>query len=1694
LCTFGAGPGTPGDVPAELARYEKHTIELVVDRVRVATSERSRLTEAIGNAARVASGQVRVLFEDGRVLAFSADRACPNHPDVSIPELEPRLFSFNAPQGACPGCRGLGVVEAFEPGRLCDPALPPVDGLHAFNADGKVPFAQFDRDALRRVVALLGVAADAPLRAWSERDKHRLFYGDPDVRFDVEVERSAGVERRTRTWMGLVGLMDHVWMYTRFTAFERFRSSVVCGACGGARLNEVARAVDYRGWTLPELAGLTVGEAASRFGGLVLSPREEQIGGLLLKELQERLAFLVTVGLSYLGLDRSAATLSGGEGQRIRLASQVGSALQGITYVLDEPSIGLHPRDNQRLLGALRRLRDRGNSVLVVEHDRETMEAADYIVELGPGAGRDGGLVTAAGAPPSFVRSDAVSAAWLRGERRVPPRAHRRAPAGWLEVRGARAFNLRGVDARIPLKVLTAITGVSGSGKSTLIFEVLEPAVRARLSGQAAPRCDALEGGVDIEQIVEINQQPIGRTPRSNPATYTGAFDRIRTLFAETPEARARGYKPGRFSFNVAGGRCEACEGAGVRVIDMQFLPSVEVPCEVCEGRRFNTETLEIRWKGLSIDQVLALPIRDALVMFAAIPALRRVLGTLDEVGLGYVALGQPSTTLSGGEAQRVKLATELHRAASGHTLYLLDEPTTGLHAEDVTKLVAALHALVDAGHTVVVVEHDLDVVHTADFVVDLGPEGGAGGGQIVGVGTPEQIAAMPSPTGRALAAFVAPAGLMAADAAAPPARASRRPKVLEVRGARLHNLRGVDIDVPHGSMTVITGPSGSGKTSLAMDTVFAEGQRQYVESLSTYARRFLGRMERPPVDRMDGLAPAIAIDQRNATHNPRSTVATVTEIHDVLRLVWARVGTLHCPTCDRVVRAWSPSEAASDLSRVDGSGWLCAALPPEADPEAARRRLVNDGFTRLLVDGVEVRTETAACAPALAAGAWLVVDRLTPARATTNRLEESLARGFALGGGRVWYVPREGGERRMWSTRVECPDHGLVHAEPPTPRHFSFNGRLGACPACEGLGVVRALQVDRVFARPDLGGVEALDPVIATALGRSARKVALYTSALRALGLTAKAPVSSWTEAQRRAILSGVAQPVDVTWKRAWEGSDRQFEEKQSWPGLIAFFAEWQINADHLVTVEGCGSCHGARLRPELRAVKVGGRAIHELLAMPVDRAAAEVAGWSFTGGAATVAERPRAELARRLKFLIDVGLGYLGLDRRAETLSGGESQRIRLASQLGLGLTGVIYVLDEPTIGLHPRDTDRLLRTLTGLRDLGNTLLVVEHDPETIRRADRVLDMGPGAGAEGGQLLAAGTAAEIQANPASLTGGWLAGRYAMPPRRAPRQPRALIHVEGARANNLVGDAVTIGLGTWTTVTGVSGSGKSTLIMDTLVPGLAGQALPAGARVRAEEVVDSVVVVDQRPIGTTPRSTPATVTGVMDGLRALFATTPYARERGWKPGWFSHNADGGRCPVCEGRGSEVIEMHFLPDVWVTCTACRGQRYEDETLSCRYKGRSIADFLSMRCDEALELLGAVPKLRRALQALVDVGLGYVSLGQPANTLSGGEAQRVKLASELYGRKGRAVYVLDEPTTGLHLSDVRRLVEVLHTLVDSGHTVVTIEHHLDMIVQADRVVDLGPEGGAAGGRLVGDGTPDEVACLDTPTGRALRVAL
>ncbi|WP_370654729.1 excinuclease ABC subunit A, partial [Rhodoferax sp.] len=1430
---------------------------------------------------------------------------------------------------------------------------------------------------------------------------------------------------------------------------------------------------------------------------------------LLLEEVCTRLKYLCDVGIGYLTLDRQSRTLSGGEVQRINLTTALGTSLVNTLFVLDEPSIGLHPRDMHRIIVAMQRLRDAGNTLVVVEHDPAVMLAADRMIDMGPGPGERGGQIVFDGSTEDLRRADTLTGAYLGGRKQVGMGFQRLVEQSTprLILEGARDHNLKNVSIEFPLQRLVCVTGVSGSGKSTLIQDILAPALLRHFgkSTESPGAHDRLLGAEQLSEVVFVDQSPIGKTARSSPVSYVGAWDAIREIFANAPLSRQRSYTASKFSSNSGDGRCASCGGSGFEHVEMQFLSDVYLRCPDCDGKRYRPEILEVvverLGQTLNVADVLNLTVSEAAGLFAADRDVIRALQPIVDVGLEYVKLGQPVPTLSGGEAQRLKLAGFLAEAAKSATasrqatakrgsLFMFDEPTTGLHFDDIAKLMRAMRKLLDAGHSLIVIEHNLDVIRASDWLIDLGPEGGDAGGEVVAYGTPEDVRLHPtSHTGKALRDYDNALGLGGLVAQEPRANWSQTVRqdadsananCIQIINAKEHNLKSLSVNIPRGRFSVITGVSGSGKSTLAFDILFNEGQRRYLESLNAYARSIVQPAGRPEVDAVYGIPPTVAIEQRLSRGGRKSTVGTTTEVWHFLRLLYVKLGTQHCIHDGAAVAPQTPDSIAAQLLKNFRGQHIGLLAPLVMNRKGVYTELADwarpRGFTHLRVDGNFLPTTGFPRIDRFKEHTIeLPVASLDVLPEKEAALREALALALTHGKGVVHVLSNLSGLRaamlagtptaaigtlQAFSTKRACPVCSTSYAE-LDPRLFSYNSKHGWCPDCVGTGVRLTKEQRKVF-----------------------------------------------------------------------DDSVRDDDTK----GREQTFAEPEVED---LTDAACPTCQGTRLNAVARAVKFTDIGITDIARLSVT----DIRQWVQTLQAENRMSVRETDISRdlipeisgRLEFLEQVGLGYLTLDRGAPTLSGGEAQRIRLAAQLGSNLQGVCYVLDEPTIGLHARDNQILLGALQSLSEKGNTLVVVEHDEDTIRHADHIIDIGPSAGKRGGRLVAEGTVADIVKAGDSQTGRYLlqamrhpvqarraVAEWGMPPPSA-ESPQPWLTVTKGSLHNLQNVDAHVPLQRLVAVTGVSGSGKSTLARDVLLANVqmavqkrstkAGRdALAAGEQiawtgcesVTGFEAVDRVLEVDQTPIGKTPRSCPATYIGFWDIIRKLFADTLEAKARGYAANRFSFNTGEGRCAGCEGQGIRTIAMSFLPDVKVLCETCKGARFNPETLAVTWRGKNIGDVLQMEVDEAVEFFAAMPNISHPVQLLKDVGLGYLTLGQPSPTLSGGEAQRIKLVTELskvrddITRRGQkaphTLYVLDEPTVGLHMADVEKLIKVLHRLVDGGHSVVVIEHDLDVIAEADWVIDLGPDGGNAGGRVVAAATPERVVALDTHTGRALAPVL
>ncbi len=1718
-------------------------VQVIQDRIANSEENRPRLTEAIETALRFGKGKINIiaLSENAQRTTHNAQRSTNHGPvrrslgeggsaitdhhlpfstgwhcahcDLDVRSPTPGLFSFNNPLGACPECRGFGRTIAIDLNKaIPNRSLSIKQGVvRVFRG---AEFGESHKDLLR-ACAREEVDINVPFEELPKPDQDFVIEGEKRsadyTEDDYENDRWYGVRGFFR-WLESKTYKMHVRVL-----LSRYRAYVTCPTCKGGRYQP--EALNYKivvglydrpdgvrraplQLTLPEFQALSISEARDFLRAIEISSNDST-ARMLRDEICARLNYLCEVGLGYLTLDRSTRTLSGGEVQRVNLTTCLGASLVNTLFVMDEPSIGLHPRDVGKLVRLMHNLRDKGNTLLVVEHEEQIIRAGDNLIDIGPGRGEHGGELVWNGAvnefcsrfpvgstddganrmsalhrPQGAAYRQSLTRDYLTNRKSISVPESRRISTSSIKIIGARQHNLKNIDVELPLGVFTCVTGVSGSGKSTLIHDVLyrNLVIAKGQSSHSEPgACRSVTGAHRIREVIMVDQAPLARTPRSTPLLYLGLYDRVRELFAAQPEAMSQGLTAGTFSFNSGSGRCERCSGTGYEKIEMQFLSDLFVRCAECEGKRFQSHVLKVQLHGKSIHDLLKLTVSEAIEFLAQIGEVRTLsepLGVLEEVGLGYLRLGQPLNTLSGGESQRLKLVGHLAETENPKTptgkaignLFIFDEPTTGLHFDDVAMLLRLFQRLVASGHSIVVIEHNLEVIKCADWIVDLGPEAGDAGGEVVALGTPEQIAKMDnSHTGRFLRNVIAQSHkrlrvipscedgegprktpresersfayaqddheqLAPAAETAPRFRTNGVNGAIHVHGAREHNLKNIDLKIPREQIVVVTGLSGSGKSTLAFDILFAEGQRRFLDSMSPYARQFVEQLEKPDVDLVSGLPPSIAIEQRVTRGGGKSTVATVTEVYHFLRLLFAKTGTQFCPDCDLPVEKQSQSAITRQIESTARRGPVRVLAPlvkaRKGFHTEVARWAERQGFDTLYVDGKLVPIPHFRKLERFKEHTIdVVVGLIDRKRITETR--EIVRRALDIGRGTARLLDSKN-RLTVLSTEMSCPSCGRAFEE-LDPRLFSFNSPHGACEECGGFGEIWDQDL-QTAANPD--GESVLETELA-----AERE-------------------SEWIE----------------------EGEARE-----------------------------CPSCRASRLNAVARHVRVQDYTIDQFTNLSASEAARKVEKLRFRGTYQTIAAGLVPEIQQRLRFMEKVGLGYLALGRSAKTLSGGESQRIRLAAQLGSNLRGVLYVLDEPTIGLHPRDNLRLLDTLTALRNKGNSLIIVEHDEETMRRADHIVDLGPRAGIHGGEVVAAGTLRDVERNTHSETARCLKSPPRHPIRGSRRSLQSIenwIEVRGARANNLKDVDVRFPVGRLSVITGISGSGKSTLMHEVIWPAVCEQLKQTKRAGNGElfklvsgaQEIEAVYEVDQSPIGKTSRSTPGTYVKVFDEIRNLYAQLPVSRVRGYSASRFSFNSEGGRCETCKGQGVIKLEMNFLPRSHVPCEECDGKRYNPQTLEVLYNDKSIGDVMEMTVEEAAQFFSAHPKIARPLSLLVDTGLGYLKLGQPSPTLSGGEAQRLKLVTQLkrgisraaderirkMRKPGSTLYLLEEPTIGLHMADIELLLNVLHRLVDEGNTVIVIEHNLSVIAEADYIVDLGPEAGPDGGEVVAAGTPEQVA--------------
>lgn len=1553
---------------------------LVLDRLKAGATATSlkRVTESIEQAF-ILAGSCSLVIGSNPLSDFSALPECAEC-GARVAQPRPALFSFNHPLGACAECKGFGRILKIDPEKVIpNPMLSIAEGaIHCWAGDA----ARKERSKLNQFCDASGISRDT---AWREL---------PAEQRDLIFNHKGRDYRGIAPWFKMIETKAYKMHVRVFLA--KYRTAVPCAECNGGRFNKDAQAYKIAGLTIAQAMTIPVGELhdwlatffETKKSSLPLQVRDVFNGTLA------RLKYLCDLGLEYLTLDRQSRTLSGGETQRVNLSTALGSELTSTHFVLDEPSVGLHPRDTERLSKSIQKLHRAGNSVMVVEHDLDLVKSGTRVLELGPEAGKAGGEIVYSGDAGAWP--GVSMAALLPSKEEIEVNAKKsRNVGGALQISKASARNLKSVSFALPLNRFVCVTGVSGSGKSSLISEVLlRESQRHKIGMPAESEINLVTGFEQLDEVLLVDQSPLAKSPRANIATYTGVWDRLRDLLAGTNTAGTLALTKSAFSFNVDGGRCPNCSGAGFIREDMQFLSDVYIPCDQCLGQRFQPHVLSVKYRERNAHELLALTIDEARGLFPDESSIVGPASTLAALGLGHLTLGHSLSELSGGEAQRLKLVPYLEKR-KGKNLFVFDEPTTGLHPRDVKKLVDLFTSLTKQGHSVLCVEHNLQLMLSADWLIDLGPEGGERGGHLMLEGTVLEFLERSSAEQSSTAAFLgkyydSASGIQKTSSKSPAKggvktpKSSPTPEALTIFGARHHNLKNVTVSVPLEKLVALTGVSGSGKSSIAKDIIYAEGQRRYLDCLSPYARQFVQELSRPDVDHIENIKPAICVYQHTFQPGALSTVGTMSEAYNFLRLLFAKIGTQHCPDhpLERIAPL-SPAEIAAELRNMKAAQ-IRLLSPVIKQKKGTHRevltRAVAAEISQVRVDGVFLNPQAVAVEGGLQKSKVHSIDfvlaKFNPATVPEDLLCDVVQQGLTLSGGTLIALP-QGGAEVIFSTDRTCPvcKRGFFK---PDPEDLSFHSTRGRCERCNGRGV------------------------------------------------TAK-------------------------------GSP-------------------------------CPDCDGSRLNPLGRNVRLMNKTIAQFAALDAPALALELRELQARSTQSSIVAPINKELLSRLETIESIGLGYLPLSRDCATLSGGELQRLRLASAMGSPLTGTIYIFDEPSAGLHPIDNELVMRRIGSVKERGNSVIIIEHDPETIAACEHVIEVGPGGGSRGGEIVFSDSVAKLISDGTTPTAAAVRAKYS--PRVSDPSGEGMV-VESSGLHCVKPFKTHVPLKSLVTVCGVSGAGKSTflnsIIANTLMNGAESRGVLKldGHSVKPSIPVERVIYVDQKPIGANSRSTPASYLGVFDEVRKVFAMSLEAKARGFSPSHFSYNTGKGRCAECGGLGAIKLEMNFLPDASVTCESCRGRRYRDEIDSVLFQGISIADALRLTFDEARAKFANHRKILGPIRLACDLGLGYLTLGQPSTTLSGGESQRLKLVSELWAqRQGHSVYVLDEPTTGLHKADVEKLLRSLRELIVRGNSVLLIEHDPEVLLSSDFLIEFGPIAG--GGEIVFSGAPDRLLDTGNPT--------
>lgn len=1460
-------------------------------------------------------------------------------------ELSRALFSFNSAVGKCTRCNGIGMEEQIDLNRLIsNPEKSIREGALAPTLpNGYIMYSQVTIDVLNQVCEAEGFSVDVSWNELTDQQCNVILHGSelikvPFGKHSLESRlKWTGIKAKPREegyYKGMIPIMSDILRRDRNANILKYVHAVTCPDCSGTRLNKDALSVTVHCKSIADVVTLELNELKA----WIQSNTWNTVATAIIAKIEAQVDLLADLGLGHLTLDRTSKSLRASEIQRIRIANQILVPLSDVLYVFDEPSIGLHQEENERLIHHFKLLVKKGNTVIVEEHDLDTITSADHIIEIGPKAGVNGGELIFNGAFAEFAQQDklAVTSPTDRAIIGVDkPKVIVKKDGESIQLIGCSERNLKNIDVAFQLGKLNVVSGKSGTGKSSLVKRALLKAVQQHLGIEVdePAQLTSTKNLEAINKLIFIDHSPIGKTPRSNPATYLGLSDHIRDIYAKLPKSKTEGFSKSRFSFNNKGGRCETCQGAGKTQIGMHFLGNVDLVCGTCNGDCFNEETLQVKYKGLSIAEVYKLSINEAVEFFSEDKKVLVGLNILQEIGLGYLTLGQSSTTLSGGEAQRIKIANQLQKKDTGNTLYVIIEPSIGLHQDDIQSVLQLFDRIKQKGNTIVCIEQDETIIGWSDWHIELGPKGGAAGGTILHQGFPkeqvkvvgEEINTVPPDTGVV--------------------------NEIVLNGVTTHGLKNIDVRIPKNQLTVVTGVSGSGKSSLVYDTLFAESNARFTESLSTYNRSFLQQNSEAEIASFSGLGPAVGINRKGGTPSKRSTVGTLSGVYDAFRLLYSRI------------------------AQQEGENY--------------------------------------------------------------------------------------------------------------TAQHFSFNHHLGACPSCEGMGVKPKCNWEELIVSPEKSifeGAVSVNKAITYYADVTGQFIATLKEAAKQNNWNIKLPWEQLEAEVKNVILYGTGETVyDVTWEYQTKTKSGRQELTAKWLGFCNYIDnEYQLklhnknitNLEVLLHKEECSTCNGSRLKPELLKTTFLGKNIHEISHLSIASCLEliENVKGKLDETVLAISKVVLAPVTQSLNTIVDLGLGYLNLDRAVSTLSGGERQRIMLAGQLSTHLFGVTYVLDEPTIGLDEVQVAVLSKALKRIVANGNTVVVVEHDESFIRNADYIIEMGPGAGNLGGEVICQGKIADITKAKHSVTYQLLQEERGIPVKQQNKKGIAF-GVKGAFANNLKGIDVSFYGGQIIAVNGASGSGKSSLIKEVLYNSWTKNRPVNCISINGLDQFEEVLLIDQEVLSQNRLSTPVSYTGIIEQIKTIFSKSEYAKNAKLKKADFSYQSKNGKCKTCGGHGKLKTSMDFMSDIWLTCDSCKGMRYNDTILACKFQEKSIGEVLQMTVQEAIVFFES-GVIIESLDILKQVGIGHLILGQAGNTLSGGESQRLKLAnSMLQNRKGTTLYLFDEPSTGLHYYDILQLINVFQSLVERGDTVLFIEHNCTLIKSADQVVTLGPGSGNKGGELM-----------------------